>query len=347
MALHHDVAERKAEKLLREWLDGSLKAVKHPRLDKGPDLILHIASGAKLVVEVRAALTSSTVAGAIQQVRLYAESVRGGVVPVVAVTFMTELGKRLCAEAGVSWFDLSGNADIRGPGTRIYVEGKANKFRRRGRPSTVFAPRSSRIVRALLMSPKTPIAQRDLAERTGLDDGFTSRVVAKLVEDNFVERLADGKLLVRDPALLLDAWREEYVFGKHTVVKGHVTARSGGEALHKVADVLRTSKVQYVTTGLSAAWLFTSFAGFRLVTFFLNQPPDPKLEKAMGFREDERGANVWLVVPNDDAVFTGAERREEIPCVHPLQAYLDLKSHPERAAEAAEELRSRMLTWKS
>jgi hypothetical protein len=86
---------------------------------------------------------------------------------------------------------------------------------------------------------------------------------------------------------------------------------------------------------------------FRLATFFLSKEPGEKLLKAIGFREDERGANVWLVVPNDDAVFMGAKEVDGIRCVHPLQAYLDLTAHPERAAEAAAELRKRLLTWKT
>jgi hypothetical protein len=32
--------------------------------------------------------------------------------------------------------------------------------------------------------------------------------------------------------------------------------------------------------------------------------------------------------------------------VHPVQAYLDLAAHPERAKEAADELRSRFMSWR-
>jgi hypothetical protein len=35
----------------------------------------------------------------------------------------------------------------------------------------------------------------------------------------------------------------------------------------------------------------------------------------------------------------------DIKCVHPVQVYVDLKDHPERAAEAAAELRDRLLGW--
>jgi len=37
---------------------------------------------------------------------------------------------------------------------------------------------------------------------------------------------------------------------------------------------------------------------------------------------------------------------EGVPSVHPVQAYVDLLAHPERATEAAAELRTRLLKWK-
>jgi len=50
-------------------------------------------------------------------------------------------------------------------------------------------------------------------------------------------------------------------------------------------------------------------------------------------------------VPNDAGVFHGAEERDGLRCVHPVQAYLDLKEHPERAPEAAERLRAEFMNW--
>ena len=76
---------------------------------------------------------------------------------------------------------------------------------------------------------------------------------------------------------------------------------------------------------------------------YLSRPPSLGLKKDLGFREESRGANTWLVVPNDEGVFDGAEVLEGINCVHPVQAYLDLKDHPERASEAAAELRHRVI----
>ena len=80
---------------------------------------------------------------------------------------MVERGRRLCADAGVSWLDLSCNAHIVAPGLRILIEGKKNRFVRRGRPSTAFAPRSARIARRLLIEPERAFRQQELARVIG------------------------------------------------------------------------------------------------------------------------------------------------------------------------------------
>ena len=96
--------------------------------------------------------------------------------------------------------------------------------------------------------------------------------------------------------------------------------------------------------GLAGAWLLNPFAGFRLVVLYAAQTPSAEARQAVGFHQELPGENVWLVVPNDEGVFEGAAEREGIRCVHPVQAYVDLKDHPERSAETAEQLRRKFLS---
>jgi hypothetical protein len=339
-------AVRQAEALLREWLDGDVRFEKAPAgEDAGADLLVRVGRPV-LAIEVKVTSDSATIAPMVAQARLNASRIGKAAVPVVVVPFMGEVGRRVCAQGGVSWFDLSGNAEIAAPGLRIHVEGKPNKYKKPGRPSTVFAPRSSRIVRQLLMDPVRAVTQRELARVADLNEGFTSRIVHKLEADELVERDKKGALHVKAPDLLLDAWRETYDFSKHRILRGHVPTRSSEDGLRQVVDVFKKKKVLCAATGLGAAWLLTKFAGFRLMTLFVAEEPGEALLNGAGFRPDERGANTWLVVPNDEGVFVGSEEREGIPCVHPIQAYLDLKAQPERADEAAAELRKQFLTWK-
>jgi hypothetical protein len=337
--------EEEARRLLGSWLDGTRFRVARGAKD-GPDLEADLGK-TRLLVEVKALSNAASVGGAVQQVKAYAAAAGRHAVPVIATTFMGEAGRRLCADAGVSWFDLSGNAHIVAPGLRILIEGKPNKFVRRGRPSSAFAPKSARIARHLLIEPRRWFRQQELAREVGLDDGFTSKIVRRLEHDALIERDKVGAIRVRDPDLMLDAWAEVYSFEKHSVLRGHVTARNSEELLRRLAKVLQSSKLRHAVTGLAAAWLQTEFAGFRLVTVFVASEPNAALLKEAAFREEPNGANVWFVVPDDEGVFDGTTEVRGIACVHPVQTYVDLLGHPERAREAAAELRSRVLKWRS
>ena len=339
-------AVRQAELLLGEWLGKDADFERRPARDDGPDLVVHFGRSV-LAVEAKLSVGSASMAPLVQKALQVAAAVSKSAIPVVVVPFMGEVGRQLCNEAGVSWFDLSGNARIVAPGLRVHVEGKPNAYKRSGRPSTVFAPRSSRIVRQLLIEPGRALHQRELARVADLDEGFTSRIVRKLEADGLVERDAEGALHVTDPDLLLSAWRETYDFSKHHVLRGHVSSRTSDEGLRHLVETFTKKKLRSAVTGLGAAWLMTQFAGFRLMTVYVAEEPSEAALKAVGFRPEERGANTWLVVPTDAGVFDGAEEREDVLCVHPVQAYLDLKGQPERAEEAATELRKQLLNWKA
>jgi hypothetical protein len=259
---------------------------------------------------------------------------------------MGDVGRRFCEEAEIGWIDLSGNGHIRAKGLFVHVEGRPNRFKAAGRPANVFAPKSARIARWLLIHPDQPISQREIAQAVDMDEGFVSRIVSRLEEEELVLRDQSGRLFPRDPKLLLGAWVESYRFSAHAVLKGHVAARSGEELLAKVTAELSAAGVKHAATGLGAAWLYSHFASFRLASVYVDEPLDQSTLERIGFREDPRGANLWLVVPKDVGVFHGAEVREGVKCVHPVQVYLDLAEHPERAQEAAERLREEYLNWK-
>ena len=318
-----------------------------------PDSVLR-AGPFVFVVEWKSVATAASIQTVIIRIRRYAEELEQcgqlgeKVVPLMVVPFMGGVGRERCAEYGVSWMDLSGNARIVAPGLRILIEGKPNRYKRRGRPTTAFAPRSSRIARWLLMHPDKPLTQRELARATGTDEGYTSRVVAKLLEEGLIVRMDSGAVRPRDPDLLLDAWQEVYDFTKHHVVRGHIAARSGETMLHHLVASLDRASVPYAATGLAAAWSLGRFAVFRTATVYLQGEVSPDLTAEIPFHDDARGANTWLVVPNDEGVFHGATTTHDgIVCVHPDQAYLDLHAHPERAKDAARELRSDYLRWRS
>lgn len=298
------------------------------------------------IVEWKGSGSATSVARAIDQVQRYTSDSKFDAIPLVAVPFMGESGRHQCAKAKVSWLDLSGNAFIFGLGLHILVEGKSNIYKPRGRPSTAFAPMGSRITRWLLMHPTQSFTQREIAKATKTDEGYTSKIVKKLEGDGLIIRNNNGALAPRDPKLLLNAWGEIYNFSKHQLIRGHVPERTGDALLRRLTEKLKDFSAPYAATGLSGAWLIDRFAGFRIVTLYLEREPSQDMLSALSFREDDRGSNVWLVIPNDAGVFHGASIRDGIRAVHPVQIYLDLQAHPERAKEAATRLRNKHLNWK-
>ena len=308
---------------------------------RGWDAVLN-AGGHTFVMEWKGSGAHSRIAMSVQQLADAPSHFPEGATPLLAVPYMGEAGRNYCEQNGVSWLDLSGNARIVAPGIFYQDLGHPNRFRRPGRPESAFGPRGSRIARQLLMNPEAQVRQRSLADVTGLNEGHVSRIIGKLVDTGLVER-ADEGIRVVDADLLLDAWREEYRFDRHTVIPGHVAARSGIELVHSLAGKLSEFEVPYAVTGLAAAWLWTKHAGFRISTMYLSGFPSTALLSDLGFRDAPRGANTWLVVPNDQGVFHGSSQLEGIRCIHPVQVYLDLAGHPERSQEAADELRSRLL----
>jgi hypothetical protein len=310
----------------------------------GPDFSLK-ASGYHFLVEFKSTAARAPLFMALRQISEIKDSLKKGAIPLIVVPYMGKSGMDFCQDHDLSWIDLSGNAHIKAPRLLIHVEGRQNRFKKVGRPANVFAPKSARIVRQLLIEPGKGYNQRELSQITGLDEGHTSRIVRRLEELNLIDRDEQGFLRTPDPDQLLDAWLETYDFSRHQIIKGHIAARSGEELLKRMSQTLTEQQIVYAATGLAGAWQYTHFAMFRLATFYLADSPGKNLFNLLHFREDDRGANTWLVVPNDNGVFHGSSTCDDIVCVHPVQIYLDLKWHPERAKEAAAMVRKESLKW--
>ncbi|MBF0280566.1 MAG: hypothetical protein HQM13_22405 [SAR324 cluster bacterium] len=333
-------------KILTEYVDdssGGISVHQHPE-GEGIDLIVTIGDKS-YAAQCKKTNTRASLLLTLTQFKEQSEEHKTHY-PLLIVPFMAEAGKELCKEYSVSWIDLSGNAHIKVPGFFVHVTGKSNKYKQTGRPTNLFAPKSSRIVRYLLVNAGSYFAQRELSHHTDLDEGFTSKIVRRLEKEELILRNDDGGVCANNPEHLLNCWYDAYDFKRHKIIKGHISARSGEQLMNQVSQRLTQQNIQYATTGLGAAWQLTHFAAFRTVSFYLYEPPTSDLWDALNFREDERGANIWFVLPNDEGVFQGCKDVDGINCVHPVQLYLDLKEHPERASETAEQLRKQYLTWK-
>ena len=326
---------------LAELLDRPAEIFRPARAsaDSGIDFAFADDEGHHWLIGLKSSSAPGVVAAAGEQLAHHAAP---NSTAVLVVPHMTAAGAAAAAERDINWLDLSGNARIRDEGLYVQVLGHPNAFPNRGRPSSPFAPKSSRVTRALLADPARWWRQKDLVSATHLDDGRISRIVRRLDDDRLLTRRGD-ELRPADPDLLLDAWAEDYRFDRHEVVLGH---RSGSaiELTRELSAKLNDLGVDHAVTGLPAAWLLDPFARFRLVSIYVTGDPVAVADQ-LQLRRNERGANVQLLAPGDEGVLFGAQTFDDIPAVSPVQTYLDLRHLPERAAEAADHLRERHLLW--
>jgi hypothetical protein len=307
--------------------------------DGGIDVLFDDGRGRRLMIQAKASSGPGVVARAAEH---FAAAVGDDAIPVLVVPYMTAAGAKAAAERDLNWIDLSGNAHLRDDDLYVWVQGRPNRFVGRGRPSSPFAPKSARVTRAMLLDPTRWWVQKELADHTGLDPGSVSRIVRRLDRDTLVERDA-SRLRPRDPDLLLDAWAQDYRFDRHDIITGHLSG-SGVELARDLHGRLADAEVDHAFTGLAAAWAIDGFARFRLVSVYVAEDPRAAAE-SVRLRRNERGANVQLIGPDDSGVFDGRRTPNDLPCVSPVQTFLDLGNLPERAAEAAEHLRADTGLW--
>ncbi|MFP3900250.1 MAG: type IV toxin-antitoxin system AbiEi family antitoxin [Acidimicrobiia bacterium] len=300
------------------------------------------ARGRIWLIEVKSSSSPGVVATAADRLHHYSEQTGIDALPLLVVPHMSRAGAETAAERALNWIDLSGNARLRNHDLYVWVEGRPNQFPRRGRPSTAFAPKSSRVSRVLLLDPWRWWRQKDLADVTRLDDGHLSRVVRRLDEDDLLDH-HDAELRPRNPDLLLDAWADAYRFDRHDLLSGHLTG-SGTELVTELHRRLADANIEYAFTGLPAAWALGQHARFRIVSVYVSGDPRQAAD-SVGLRRGERGANVQLIGPDDEGVFDGSREIGGHPTVSPAQVYLDLLHLPERAKEAARQLRDDGLLW--
>ncbi len=308
-----------------------------------PDLVLEVGD-VLFWIEYKPRSVAEAIGAALAQIEVWRHS--EGIdrwTPLLVVPHMGEVGRRLCDRADVNWMDLSGNASIRAPGLNVNVSGLPNRYSARGRPQNIFAPKAARVARAMMMQPDRGWSHRELVSVTLLSKGYVSKLLSRLEAAAFVEKRDELRYWLRDRESLLTAWRESYDFADQRILRGFVAERTPDAILRRLVEQLRGIAVRVAVTGLAAAWHYDRHAGYRLSSLYASPMPEVDQLEGFGFREVESGANTWLVEPGDESVFVGVVSGEGVPYVSPLQAYLDLKGHPERASEAAEALRMKAL----
>lgn len=239
----------------------------------------------------------------------------------------------ICAKEGVGYLDLAGNCRLSFGQVFIRREGIRNPFGQKRDLRSLYAPKSTRVLRVLLMRKSEWWKTQALADEAGVSLGQVANVKKRLRDCEWV---ADGDAGFRltNPQGLLTEWAENYTYRKNTV-RDYYSMKGTDEVEEALAQACRELDIPYAFTGFSAArWVAPTVRGQRAMAY-VSTISEVLLERA-GLKEVPSGANVSLMLPYDEGVYYMAREVNSLRVVCPVQLYLDLKGYKGRGEEAAE-----------
>lgn len=258
---------------------------------------------------------------------------------VLLAPFISEESARICAEAGIGYADLAGNAHLSFDQVFIETRSPENPFREKRETRSLFAPRATRVLRLLLQGPLRPWKVAELAQSARVSLGWVSAVRQQLLGREWAAQQPGG-LRVTTPAALLEAWVKADDWDKRT--RTHEYSLLLNEPL-ELAQTLREalSDEPPVFTQWFAAWLRHPYTTPAIVTAYVKKFPGEALikEKLLGRRVAGGGGRLRLVLPKDEGVLHPQQTVRGFQLVSDVQIYLDLQRAGLRAEEQAEELK--------
>ena len=320
-------------------------------IDRGIDVLVQIDLSNRrhvLVCETKLNGQPRHVRDAISQLQNYVARLGGEATPVLIAPYLSPEAQALCREQKVAFLDLEGNAHLAFDGVFIehMVPGKPAVERRHLR--SLFKPKSAQVLRVMLRDASHRWRVSDLADTADVSLGHVSNVRAALLDREWASVSREG-LHLSNPDALLDAWRDSYEQPRGKRVGFYTTLH--GNAFEDIVKQTLTSgrkETQAVLASFSAAHWLAPYARTGTHYFYADDDGVEHLTKNLKLSSAAKGENVVMTVPDDRSVLADTvEPVKGAICTSPVQTYLDLSIAGERGREAANHLRSMMLSWPS
>lgn len=201
----------------------------------------------------------------------------------------------------------------------------------------LFSPKSSRVVRVLLINfPKTWTIEA-LSKEAGISIGYTHAIVSRLLQEKHAIKNQRGRLEVLDPVRLLRRWA---AYNSYSTSNTFVHFYTFEQDIEKFLEKFKKRKGPTYSLAVLAGSLF--YAPYVRATsihcYVKNKEDAKKWAKLLGLKPTEGGGNIVFAIPKDDGVFYGSVKIKGIEVVSDVQLYVDLFNYPARGEEAAEAL---------
>lgn len=307
-----------------------------------PDLVAEIqmpGGKRRLVVEVKTEGLPRTLRNVAQTLRARLADLPN-TYGVVAAPYISDRSRDLCRQVGVGCLDLAGNVSLAFEQVFIERSGNPNPLPVRQLQRSLFAPRSTRVLRILLADPKRQWYVRDLAAEAGISRAQTSKVKRLLCDQDLLAEERRAFWLEKPEELLRD-WTQVYTYEANDVGYFYSMLRTP-EAEERLAAECECRGIRYGLALFSGANRVAPFTRYNRAFAFVEEKVEEIVE-SLRLKPVPSGANVALLRPYDEGVFDGLQEVEGAKVVSDVQLYLDLKSYKGRGEEAADFLYERRI----
>ncbi|MGB2800083.1 MAG: type IV toxin-antitoxin system AbiEi family antitoxin [Dehalococcoidia bacterium] len=299
-----------------------------------PDLLLEVMvrkRPSKIVVEMKSVGEPRQVRYAIQQLREYLARIENAY-GVVAAPYISNDTARLCKENGVGYMDLAGNCFLNFDQVYIEQTNYPNPNVEKRRLRSLFTPRSSRVLRVMLVNPRRSWQVQELAREANVSIGLASRIKERLLDLEYA-REEKRNILLNRPGELLDKWADNYSFRRNRLYD-YFGFGEPKEIERRLAGYCQEREIPYALTLFSGAALVAPFArytrGFAYVGKGIRE-----LAESVELKEVSSGPNFSILEPYDEGVFYGSRIIEGLEVACDVQLYLDLVGYKGRGEESA------------
>lgn len=239
----------------------------------------------------------------------------------------------ICKESEIGYVDLSGNCFIAFQQIFIKRENFGNQFPFKSELSSIYSPKSERILRVLLVYPYRTWKVIDLAKVAQVSLGMITHVSKKLIEEEWLKKTSQG-ISLNQPENLLADWSDNYTI-KRNIQTNYFSLKPLHELEIEIADTCNKMNIPYALTGFSACNRLAPMVRGQRAMIYISRDIESVAEK-VGLKPVESGANIILIQPHDDGVFWNGKLIDDLVISEPIQVYLDLKRFPGRGEEAAD-----------
>lgn len=257
--------------------------------------------------------------------------------PALAVApWMSPGTREILSAAHVNRLDLTGGVRLvlSDPGLFIDTAGAERDPWPESSRVTLRGAKAARVVRALCAA-RPPLGVRQLASAAGTTPGYVSKLLAALDAHAAVQRTERGQIGSVDLRRLLERWADDAPLEARARTTTWIAPRGLTDFLQK----LRATGMRHAVTGSLAASRRAPVTPPRLLSVYVDDPE--AFARAAGLRPADAGANVLLLVPDDDYPFEGTWEDDGVRFAALPQVVADLLAGPGRGPAEAEAL----LAW--